>query len=306
MTSETGTPLCVLCAGFAAAAPALPATDARHFPDHDSLAQSAATGGASSADAWLLRTDDLAALAAWPPLAPALLHTAVVVVGPGDGMDLALRLVALGVQDVIPAAEAEPARLVRALRLAVERKRLEVATRRAYATDLSTGLPHHQQLLEHMTHLLALREREPAPMALIVLRVQGLGVTARQLGSEAAHVLRRKAAVRLRAALRASDVVASISDDTFAVLLAWIDAPEDADRVAAKLAQALAEPLTVAGRPQRLQVAVGLARTPEHGKQAEALLQRALAQAAGMAVVGGTAPARAADRGPDAAANDEA
>ena len=62
-------------------------------------------------------------------------------------------------------------------------------------------------------------------MALIVLRIGGLARTAEQLGAEAANVLRRKAAVRLRAGLRASDVVASIGNDAFAVLLAWMDAP---------------------------------------------------------------------------------
>ena len=37
-----------------------------------------------------------------------------------------------------------------------------IDARKAYATDLETGLPHQQQLIEHMSHLLALREREPA------------------------------------------------------------------------------------------------------------------------------------------------
>ena len=54
-----------------------------------------------------------------------------------------------------------------ALRQAVERKRLDAAARRAYSTDLATGLPNHGQLMEHMNHLLALREREPAVMALL-------------------------------------------------------------------------------------------------------------------------------------------
>jgi hypothetical protein len=84
----------------------------------------------------------------------------------------------------------------RALRLAIERKRLEMAARKAYATDLATGLPNHAQLLEHMTHLVALRAREPAPMALIVLRIEGLASTEASLGAEAANVLKRKVAVR--------------------------------------------------------------------------------------------------------------
>ena len=258
----------------------------------------------SNADALLIQLPQLVDLLAWPALQAAALNTAVVVVAPEPEAALLQRLVQAGVQDVLPAADAHGARLALALALAIARKRLDVATRLAYATDLSTGLPNHPQLLEHMSHLLALREREPAPMALIVLRVHGLAATEESLGMEAANVLRRKAAVRLRSGLRASDVVASIGVDAFAVLLAWIDAPADGERVAVKLAHSLARPFNVAGRDQGLGVATGLARYPEHGKDAESLLRRALAQAAQMATVDGSLPARAADRGPAAAAND--
>ena len=265
----------------------------------------AAAPQAREADAWVLAFPDAASALAWPALLPAALHTAVVLLLPRVDDAAVQDLAAAGVQDLLPLPEAAPARLALALRLAVARKRLEVATRKAYATDLATGLPNHPQLLEHMSHLLALREREPAPMALIVLRLQGLAQTAAALGPESANVLRRKAAVRLRAGLRASDVVASIGADAFAVLLAWMDAPADATRVMAKMAQALAEPFSVAGRAQTLAIGAGLALSPEHGRRADELLHRALAQAASMAAVGAVQPARAADRGPDAAANDE-
>ncbi len=253
--------------------------------------------------ALLVQGPDAAALASWSSLSHAVLDAAVVAAA-DLGPEAAAALLRLGVQDVLPAAAA-PEALARALRLGVERKALEQSARKAYATDLATGLPNHAQLLEHMTHLLALREREPAPMALIVLRVEGLARTAEALGAESANVLRRKAAVRLRAALRASDVVASIGADAFAVLLAWIDAPADGQRVAAKLAQSLAKPFSVAGRPQQLAVSAGLAVYPEHGKQAENLLRRALGQAAGMAAGAAAPPGMRVDRGPDAAVNDE-
>ena len=259
---------------------------------------------AADADAVLIQVPHLSDLLAWPALEAVALHTAVVVLAPEPSPARMLRLVQTGVQDVLPGPMADSAVLARVLALAIARKRLDTATRRAYATDLSTGLPNHPQLLEHMSHLLALREREPAPMALIVLRVHGLAATEAALGAEAANVLRRKAAVRLRSGLRASDVVASIGVDAFAVLLAWIDSPQDGERVAAKLAQSLARPFSVAGREQGLGVAVGLASYPEHGKDAEGLLRRALAQAAQMATAGGPLAARAADRGPSAAANE--
>ncbi len=260
---------------------------------------------AADVDAAVIAVADLAGLLAWPGLPALALQTAVLVLAEDAALAPSLQLLQAGVQDVLPRAEADPARLGRALRQAIERKRLEAATRRAYATDLSTGLPHHPQLLEHMTHLLALREREPAPMALIALRITGLAATEASLGVESANVLRRKAAVRLRSALRASDVVASIGSDAFAVLLAWIDSPQDGERVAAKLAHALARPFNVAGREQGLAVSVGLASYPEHGKDADSLLRRAQAQALQRASVGGGLSASAADRGPQAAANDD-
>jgi diguanylate cyclase len=254
-------------------------------------------------DALLLGGGDAGAWLAWGALSHAVLDTAVVALADVPPAQAAL-LLQRGVQDVLPAA-AGAADIARALHLAVERKRLEQAARKAYATDLATGLPNRAQLNEHLAHLFALREREPAPMALVVLRVEGLARTAAELGAEAANVLRRKAAVRLRAGLRASDVVAALGDDSFAVLLAWMDAPGAGERVAAKLAQSLAEPFGVAGRPQALAVSVGLASYPEHGRDAEALLRRALGQAAQAPTVGGAAAGRPADRGPHAAANDD-
>jgi diguanylate cyclase (GGDEF)-like protein len=245
----------------------------------------------------------LAGLLSWPGLSHAVLDAAVVVVSPEPDVHRVVPLLQFGVQDVVPPAD--PNSLARALRLAIERKRIEMAARKAYATDLATGLPNHMQLLEHMTHLVALRAREPAPMALIVLRIEGLAATEAALGVEAANVLKRKVAVRLRSALRASDVVASLGGDTFAVLLAWIDAPDDGERVARKLAQSLTQPFSVTGRERHIAVRVGLASYPEHGDRAENLLRRALGQASSVATIGRTDYAHAVDRGPSAAANDD-
>jgi len=223
--------------------------------------------------------DQLKALATWPGMARAVLDAAVLVIAPEPASADALRLVQLGAQDVLPSHEAHPSALARALRLAVERKRLERTARKAYATDLATGLPNHAQLMEHMNHLLALREREPAAMALLALRIEGLAATEARLGSESANVLRRKVAVRLRSGLRASDVVASVGVDSFAVLLAWIDNPGDGERVAVKLAQSLQRPFTVAGQDVAVAVCVGVAQYPQHAKDADTLLHRALGQA---------------------------
>ena len=247
------------------------------------------------------------ALLHWPALSQAVLDTAVVALltePPTESVTSGL--LERGVQDIVVQGEAPAEALQRRMDIAVRRKAIDRAARKAFATDLATGLPNHSQLLEHMTHLLALREREPAPMAVIALRIDGLATVQASLGIESSNVLRRKVAVRLRASLRASDVVASIGNDAFLVLLAWVDAASDGDRVMAKLLQSLRQPFNVAGHDVAVAVSAGLALYPEHGKTADALLRRSVGQAASLATVGRGGLANRVERGPSSAANDDA
>ena len=247
---------------------------------------------------------ELVALATRAGLTQAAFDSAVVVQAQEADAAAEAALLRLGVEAIVGPADAVS--LARVIAHAVERKRLERAARTAYATDLATGLPHQAQLVEHMTQLLALREREPAPMVLIVLQVQGFGQAAAKLGAEAGNVLRRKVAVRLRSGLRASDVVAAIGPDAFGVLLGRLEAKGDGERVAAKLVRALQQPILVAGQPCAVAASVGMAIYPEHGKDAESLLKRASAQAGSVATVGSQGFAASVHRiGGGAAANDD-
>ena len=244
----------------------------------------------------------LQALAGESDLTQAAFDSAVVVLAGQADAQAETALLRRGVEAIVEPGDL--AALVRTIAHAVERKRVERAARTAYATDLATGLPHQAQLLEHMTQLLALREREPAPMVLLVLRVDGFARAAARLGVESGNVLRRKVAVRLRSGLRASDVVASIGPDAFGVLLGRLEAKGDGERVAAKLVKSLQLPILVAGEPCDVAAQVGLAIYPEHGKDAESLMQRASAQAGSVATVGRAGFASQVQRIDSAAAND--
>jgi diguanylate cyclase (GGDEF)-like protein len=283
----------------------LPTSPYGPFVEHpaSSLEEVAAELAQQGYDAIVLNLRSLGEVSRWTSLSRAVLDSALVIVAPEPEAPEALRLMRQGVQDVLSQREAATVgTLARVLRLSVERKRVELAARRAYATDLGTGLPNHAQLMEHMTHLLALREREPAVMAVLALGIEGLGATEARLGAEAANVLRRKVAVRLRSGLRASDVVASIGEDSFAVLLAWIDDVKDAERVSMKLAQALQRPFSIAGQDVAVGVRLGVAQYPVQGRDADTLLRRALGQAGQGAALGraGLSP-----RIGSAAANDD-
>ena len=252
---------------------------------------------------WAKSRDELAAITLRSDLPQLAFDAAVLVLAPAaEVMPFETTLLALGVDALLPADE--PA-LPRAVRQAVLRKRHESQARHAYATDLATGLPHQAQLLEHMTQLLALRERVPAPMVLLVLRIEGYAAAAARLGAESANVLRRKVAVRLRTGLRAGDVVAAVGPDAFGVLLGHLEAQTDGERVATKLLRTLQQPLVVAGQPCPVQASVGMAIYPAHGKDAQSLLQRAIAQANSVGTLGREGFAARTERGPGAAANDD-
>ena len=260
-----------------------------------SLAEAGGVLGADPFDGVLIDLDarDCAQLAAWTGLAQAAPDKAVVVLVSSGELDteIATQFVQAGVQDVLDGAayasrDAALGDAARSLRLSIERKRIERDARRTSATDLRTGLPDRQQLIDHMSQLLALRGREPAPMSLLVLRVEGFDTIEGAHGSETANVLRRKVGVRLRAAVRASDVVAALTADTYALLLASTEEPLDAERVAEKLRKALQAPFAVAGQDLGVAASVGISRFPGDGDDAAVLMRQALAAAAAAGVAG--------------------
>ena len=192
----------------------------------------------------------------------------------------------------------------RRLRFAVERRRRSEGREPAYATDPGTGLPHRRQLMEHLSQLLALRERDPSPMAVLALRIELPGPPG---AAEDAELLRRKVAVRLRAAVRASDVVAAADFENFVVLLGILLAPADAVRVAEKLGASIGAPFKLGSGERSVAVAVGIAQYPQDGNQADRLLRRALALAAVAPALTHAGPAAIHDPAGAlrAAANDE-
>ncbi|MFN9707735.1 MAG: GGDEF domain-containing protein [Burkholderiales bacterium] len=210
----------------------------------------------------------------------------------------------MGIQEILAPHECFEGGLARRLRASIERHRWASELRRAYSTDLGTGLPHEQQLIEHMSHLLALREREPASMSVLALRVEGLATLQEQHGEQVAAILRRKLAVRLRAAVRASDVVAAIDTHTFVVLLASVSSTDQAERVGRKLMTSLHAPLKVGGHDLAVAIALGISQYPKDGVQPAALLHRAISDAAAMRAEGRSGFVNFAESGVAGSAND--
>jgi predicted signal transduction protein with EAL and GGDEF domain len=81
-------------------------------------------------------------------------------------------------------------------------------------------------------------------------------------------------AMRLRNALRSTDLVARLGGDEFAVLLPG-DSNEGAQRVAAHLVKTLEEPITIEGQLVDVGASIGIVSYPLHGDDMNVLMRRA-------------------------------
>ncbi len=88
--------------------------------------------------------------------------------------------------------------------------------------------------------------------------------------------LLRELGSRVKKQLRASDVVARLDGDEFAVLAHELPAPQQAEPIARKLLEAVSEPVLLAGHGEfRITACVGIASFPMDAPDERALMKHA-------------------------------
>lgn len=172
-----------------------------------------------------------------------------------------------GARDVLP-ADAGPDLLARSLRYAAELERLETDLERHQLVDEPTGLIAAQGFRLLAAHHLRLADRSKDPVVLVFIRLDDLG----EARGGAAIT---EAATLLRAAVRASDVVARIGPGVFSVLLAGAGSGTES-LVLARVVEAVAEHNARNGRTRGPALSVGAAvYDPEHPVGLEAMIVQA-------------------------------
>jgi diguanylate cyclase (GGDEF)-like protein len=145
---------------------------------------------------------------------------AVVVWTDAGGAEMGVEAVKRGAQDVVVKGSVTANALARSLRLAVERKSLELKLRSAIGVDPVSGLPNRAWFVDRLRALLARRRRERrGGGALFVLDIDRLGVVNDTYGYAAGDDVIREAARRLAGVVREDDAVARLGGDEFGLLL---------------------------------------------------------------------------------------
>jgi len=130
----------------------------------------------------------------------------------------------------------------------------------------------------------------------MLIEIEGFDAICEQYGHTVGDDVLRATAGRLHFELRKTDTAVRLDRGQFAAMLVDLHEAEQAQRVAAKVAQALAAPVNVGVARLPLVARVGVVWSPAHGNQLLPLLQAAEAALASLpAGQGGvaTVPVRA-------------
>jgi diguanylate cyclase (GGDEF)-like protein len=154
--------------------------------------------------------------------------------------------------------------------------------------DSATNLPGREVAMLHIEQAIAMAKRDGRSVGLLSLKLDRF----RQLregadGHAAADEVVRQFAKRITAFVRASDVPARMSDDSFLVVLTALTTSNDAAVVAVRLLLVLAEPFDVVGHARTVHCSIGVAESPRDAADAVTLLGASLAAADRAQVLGG-------------------
>jgi diguanylate cyclase (GGDEF)-like protein len=145
------------------------------------------------------------------------------------------------------------------------------AARREAVTDELTGLPNRRRLYRRLHEAIEAADAQQRSAALLLIDLDHFKELNDTLGHHAGDLLLRQVGPRLQGVVRDGDI-ARLGGDEFAVVL---DDTAAAERIAARLGDALRQPFDILDVHLRIDASIGIAHYPAHGTTPEALMQRA-------------------------------
>jgi diguanylate cyclase (GGDEF)-like protein len=156
-----------------------------------------------------------------------------------------------------------------------ERLASEARVRYQAYHDPLTGLPNRASFVEHLEKAIQREKRFGWSLGLMFLDLDRFKRVNDSLGHESGDELLRVASRRLQGAIREADMLFRMGGDEFTVLLENVKGPEEAAAVAARMGQAVAEPLELKHHELAATVSIGIALYPKDDETGERLVKSA-------------------------------
>jgi len=208
----------------------------------------------------------------------AFTDTPIVVLSGSADERLALEAVQSGAQDYLVKGPIGWEIASRAIRYAIERKRMEGRLHFIATHDDLTGLPNRKLFQDRLTHAIERSRRwrsgknEKWDLAVILLDLDNFKSANDTYGHAQGDILLQAVTERLKNGLRESDTVARMGGDEFTLILENMSGTDDAKVLARKVLAVFDQPFHLGGREFKVTASVGISLYPRDAQDEETLL----------------------------------
>jgi diguanylate cyclase (GGDEF)-like protein len=141
--------------------------------------------------------------------------------------------------------------------------------------DNLTTLPNRFLMLGHLEQAMSLALRHDMKVAVLFLDLDGFKPINDRLGHQAGDIVLQQVARRLQSCVRDCDTASRYGGDEFVILLTEIWGEENAALVADKVLEATRQPIQIGAESVQISTSIGIAIFPDHGKDADTLIEKA-------------------------------
>ena len=192
-----------------------------------------------------------------------------------NSVDIDREALHVGASDYLVKSQMTGPLLDRAIRYAIERKKVEAQLVQLAQFDSLTGLLNRVSFQTQLLSSIAQAKRIEEDWGLFLLDLDGFKSVNDTLGHPAGDELLRVVAGRLRRCLRDSDIVARLGGDEFCVIGPYLNSVEGASEVARKITEALKRPYHIHEHTVHVSASVGITMFCADGESAEQLMKNA-------------------------------
>jgi len=154
-------------------------------------------------------------------------------------------------------------------------KQYEEQLKHAAHHDALTGLANRVLFGVHLDHSLQKAKRNKGGFALLFLDLDGFKAVNDSLGHNAGDQLLQCVAQRLEECIRDEDTAARFGGDEFTIILEDVKQATDAEIVAAKIINAISEPVVFGDQSICIATSIGISLYPDDGQDNKELMQAA-------------------------------
>ena len=139
--------------------------------------------------------------------------------------------------------------------------------------DALTGLPNRVLLDDRLNHLI--HQRGNLQHAILFMDLNRFKIINDSLGHEVGDLMLKETAQRLVCVAREGDTIARFGGDEFVILLENVDSITSVARLADRILELIASPMSLAGHELSTSVSIGASMFPKDGSTTSALLKHA-------------------------------